>query len=236
MPEDTTTQYKAVLFDLDGTLLDTIEDLTDSMNAGLAAAGMPARTVEECKLFIGDGVRNFALRAMPEGRRDERTVSSVLEVYRADYAERWADKTRPYDGVSEMLDALTTRGIPMAVLSNKPDDLVRNMVARLLPGWTFDAVWGERPGVPRKPDAAAALDIAGRIGLPPEQFVYLGDTNTDMQTANAAGMLAVGALWGFRTAEELRQHGAKTLISRPTDLLGLLNDPRPPLQGRASTT
>jgi len=215
-------RLSALLFDLDGTLLDTIEDLRDSMNAALASLGCAPRSVEECKLFVGDGLRNFALRALPEGRRDEQSVARCMEAMRRRYAEHWADKTRPYEGVPELLEELTRRGLPMAVLSNKPDDFTRLMVARLLPKWRFAAVHGEQPGTPRKPDPAAALRIAADLGLRPERILYLGDTDTDMRTAVAAGMFPVGALWGFRGAGELIDNGARELISRPTDVLGLV--------------
>lgn len=215
-------KYQAVLFDLDGTLLDTIADLVDSMNAALAGQGLPPRSVEECKRFVGDGVEMFATRALPEGRRDEATVAAVVAAHRKEYSRRWADKTRPYDGIPQLLDELTARGVAMAVLSNKPEDFTQLMVARLLPKWTFAAVRGARKGEALKPSPDAALGIAAALAVAPGGFLYVGDTNTDMRTAVAAGMYPVGALWGFRTAEELLANGAKTLINRPADLLTLI--------------
>jgi phosphoglycolate phosphatase len=215
-------QYKAVLFDLDGTLLDTIEDLADSMNTALAERGFPPRGVAECKLFVGDGVEMFATRALPEGHRDEATVAAVVARHRREYSQRWANKTCAYDGVPGLLDELSSRGVAMAVLSNKPDDFTDLMVARLLPKWKFAAVRGARKGEALKPSPDAALWIASKLGLAPAEFLYVGDTNTDMQTANGAGMCAVGALWGFRSAGELLANGAKVLIERPLDLVGLL--------------
>ena len=214
-------RHKAVLFDLDGTLLDTIEDLTDSMNLALAQSGFAPRTVEECKLFVGDGVESFARRALPAGHRNDRAIAACVEAMRADYTDRWRCKTRPYDGVAELLDGLDERGIAMAVLSNKPDSFTKQMVEAMLGRWHFAAVFGARPGVPKKPDPTAALGIAERMGVAPGEFLYLGDTNTDMRTANAAGMYAVGALWGFRSAEELRGSGARVLVERPPEVLRL---------------
>ena len=218
--------FQAALFDLDGTLLDTIEDLTDSMNVALAVAGCPPRSVEECKVFVGEGVELFATRALPEARRDAETLGRIIDVYRKDYAARWAVKTQPYDGIPELLDALAARHVKLAVLSNKPDEFTRVMVARLLPRWRFEAVAGARPSVRRKPDPAAALQIAEELAVPPREFLYVGDTKTDMETAVAAGMFPAGALWGYRSAEELTASGARALLAHPLDAVALLDPPR----------
>ena len=215
-------KFKAVLFDLDGTLLDTIEDLADSMNIVLGRMGFPTHKVEAYKYYVGDGVRDLALRALPEGHRDEETVKECIAAMRQEYGNRWDKKTRPYPGIPELLDAVTARGVKMAVLSNKPDATTKVVVAKLMPRWRFDYVAGERAGIPRKTDPAAALSIAEQLGIPPQEWLYLGDTNTDMKTACAAGMYPVGALWGFRTADELLASGAKVLIKYPTELLTLL--------------
>jgi phosphoglycolate phosphatase len=214
--------YRAVLFDLDGTLLDTIEDLTVSMNAVLNRLGFPGHTAETCKEFVGDGMEMFAWRALPESHRDHDTVARCTAAMREAYRDSWSFKTRPYDGVPELLDGLTLRNLKMAVLSNKPDDFTKAMVAELLAPWRFGPVLGVRPSVPKKPEPTAALEIAEELGLPPESFLYLGDTGTDMKTATAAGMFPVGALWGFRTAEELRSSGAAVIVDHPTEVLHLL--------------
>lgn len=216
------TNYQAVMFDLDGTLLDTIDDLGDSMNWALAQLGLATHGIEECKYFVGDGVRNFALRALPEDRRDEATLAQLIGLYRDAYSRNWDRKTRPYEGIAELLDELTRRGLDSVVYSNKPDEFTNLAVKKILGRWEFRAIVGARQGVPHKPDPGAALEIARQLNIPPQQFIYLGDTNTDMQTANAAGMYAVGALWGFRTAEELRANNAKALIAHPLDLVKLL--------------
>ena len=214
--------YCAVMFDLDGTLLDTLEDLADAMNVALGQLGCPARPIEEFKLIVGDGVVVMAQRSLPESRRDEATIARCVALVREEYGKRWADKTHPYAGIPELLDALAGRGIRMAVVSNKPDDFTRLCVGRLLPRWRFDAVIGVSPATPPKPDPKGVLESAARLGLAPADFLYLGDTNTDMRTAVAAGMFPVGALWGFRSAEELLASGAKVLIGKPGDLLPLL--------------
>ncbi len=217
-------RYHAVLFDLDGTLLDTLEDLADSTNAALRAQGFPEHPLAAYRYFIGDGVENLVRRALPPERLDAASVARLAEAMRGEYFVRWAVKTRPFPAIPELLDALTARGLPMAVLSNKPDNFTRLCVLRLLPRWRFEVVLGADAGMPKKPDPAAARQIAPRLHLPPAQIIYLGDTNTDMQTAVAAGMYPVGALWGFRTASELTASGAQLLLEKPTDLLALVQE------------
>jgi len=214
--------YGAVLFDLDGTLLDTVEDLADAMNASLAQLGCPPRSVAECKRFVGDGLRMFATQALPQDRRDDGTLERCCDVFRDAYAGCWHVKTRAYGGVSDLLGALSARGVRLAVLSNKPDEFTRMMVREMLADWRFAMVRGVRAGGVRKPDPAGALEIAEGLGIAPAAFLYLGDTDTDMQTARAARMFAVGATWGFRPASELTAHGARALIDHPLDLLDLL--------------
>ena len=215
-------KYNAVIFDLDGTLLDTLEDLADSMNAALAELNLPTHDVQAYRYFVGDGVDNLARRALPEGCRTGEMIARCIELMRSEYAGRWRNKTRPYDGVPEMLDELGRRGVSKAVLSNKPHDFTVMCVEQLLGSWSFDAVCGVDDGTPPKPDPAGALKIANALGVWPDEIIYLGDTNTDMQTAVAAGFYPVGALWGFRTAAELTESGAKTLLRHPADLIGLL--------------
>lgn len=214
--------YNAVIFDLDGTLLDSIEDLADSMNAVLKSAGFPVHDVESYKYYVGDGMEKLVFRALPEVYRDNETVKQFSEKMQEEYAKRWNKKTRPYDGIPELLDILAGKNIHMAVLSNKPDNFTKLIVKELLPNWNFRVVCGDRNGIPKKPDPKGALEIAGALGLQPKNVLYLGDTGTDMQTANNAGMFAVGALWGFRKREELVINGAKALIDNPLDLLHLI--------------
>ena len=211
---------EGVIFDLDGTLLDTLEDLADSMNCALAKVGCPGHPVEAYKTMVGDGVKTLAMRALPPHARDEQTVATVAAM-RAEYALRWKNKTRPYPGIPELLDALTARGVRMAVLSNKPHDATVDCVRVLLPKWTFSVVQGQVDSMPKKPDPAGALAIARTWGVAPEEILYLGDTDTDMQTATAAGMVAVGVLWGFRDDTELRTNGARHILKTPADFLSL---------------
>ncbi len=215
-------EIKAVLFDLDGTLLDTIADLTDSMNIALNHLGFPSQDEESCKVFVGDGVEMFAFRALPENNRDQATVAKCVALMRQEYTKRWANKTRPYNGIPQLLDGLTSRNLEMAILSNKPHDSTKEMVAALLSKWRFNPVAGAQPSVPKKPDPTLAIQISQQLRVPPEKFLYLGDTGTDMLTAQAANMFAVGVLWGFRTAEELKASGAQVLVEHPMEVLKLL--------------
>jgi phosphoglycolate phosphatase len=214
--------YKAILFDLDGTLLDTLEDLADSANAALAAMNLPQHPVAAYRYFVGDGLENLVRRTMGPRANDAEAVARGVELARREYARRWADKSKPYPGIPALLDQLTARGIPMAVFSNKPDEFTRLCVARLLPSWRFAAVQGATAELPRKPDPSGALAIAAKLGVAAADVLYLGDTNTDMRTAVAAGMYPVGALWGFRTADELRDAGAAVLVKSPLDVLAVL--------------
>ncbi len=211
-----------MLFDLDGTLLNTIDDLADSMNTSLAAMGLPQHGVDRYRVMVGDGMKRLAHRVLPEDRQDEASIARCMAGMRDAYEQRWHAKSRPYDGIPELLDALTDLELPCVVLSNKPHDFTEKVVATLLPDWRFACVLGARPGVPTKPDPTGALEIASQLGVAPERFLYLGDTNTDMLTAVAAGMYPVGVLWGFRTAEELTAAGARMLIARPMELMTLM--------------
>jgi len=215
--------FKAVLFDLDGTLLDTIGDLADSMNSVLSNLGFPLHDEETYKYFVGEGMENLVRRALPESNRnDPAMVAGCLGLMREDYSHRWKARSKPYESIPELLDSLTARHKEMAILSNKPDDLTKLMVADQFSRWKFAVVLGERPSVPRKPDPMAAVEIARRLQIQPVEFLYLGDTSIDMRTAVAAGMYGVGVLWGFRKADELIAGGAKTLLQKPMDLLELL--------------
>jgi phosphoglycolate phosphatase len=208
-----------VLFDLDGTLLDTLQDLADSTNRCLARLGLPGHPAEAYRYFVGDGVANLALRALPAERRDPASVEALKQLFNQDYTGHWADKTRPYEGIAGLLDALSERGRPVAVLSNKPHAFTVEMVRHFLGSWSFAAVYGARDSHPRKPDPTAALEIGAAMGLAPAQVLYAGDTRTDMETARNAGMFAVGVLWGFRPRAELEESGAQALVSRPAELL-----------------
>jgi phosphoglycolate phosphatase len=209
----------AMIFDLDGTLADTLHDIGAAMNHALAASGLPAHPIEAYRRFVGEGVERLAERAMPPDRAADRP--RVLAAYRARYAEHLLDTSAPYPGVPELLDALSARGVPMAILSNKPDPATQQIVAALFARWRFAAVSGDRAGRPRKPDPTAALELAAALGRAPADCALVGDTAIDLQTARAAGMRAIGVLWGLTGRAGLA--GADDLVARPDELLRFLS-------------
>jgi phosphoglycolate phosphatase len=213
---------KAVLFDLDGTLADTIDDLAGAVNRSLARRGLPEHEKELYKLMVGDGFRKLIARALPENLRGDEYIEATRAEAAADYAGRCLERTRAYPGIGELLSALAGRGIPFGVLSNKPDALTKKVVAGLFPFSAFALVRGEGPDFPRKPDPASALDACARLGAAPSGTLYLGDSGVDMKTAKAAGFFAMGALWGFRSEAELREAGADALLKTPLDLIQYL--------------
>lgn len=211
-------RFKAVLSDLDGTLLNTLEDLADSMNAVLRNKGFAEHDMAAYKYFIGNGLELLVRRALPRDSCNDAMVGTCLESLKKEYSKRLTAKTRPYPGIPELLDKCTAYGLRIAILSNKPDTETRQIVEKILSAWHFEIVRGSKPDIPKKPDPAAALLIARKMGIAPRDFIYLGDTDVDMQTAASAGMFAVGVLWGFRDARELIRGGAKMLIKKPLDL------------------
>lgn len=215
----------AALFDLDGTLLDSLHDIGAAMNHALAAQGLPPHPLADYRRFVGEGVRVLVSRAVPAGH--DALHAPVLAAYKAFYAEHQLDHTRPYPGVAELLARLRREGVKLAVLSNKPDADTKRLVEALLPDVRFGAVYGERAGVPRKPDPTSALAVAAELGVAPGDCAFIGDTAVDMDTARAAGMYGVGVTWGFRDAEELQAHGARVLARTADELLqALLGAPR----------
>jgi len=217
--------YKAVLFDLDGTLLNTLNDLADTANRVLASRGFPTHPLDAYRYFVGEGAAKLIFRALPyEKRQDDQCIQACTKAFYEDYDLNWNVSTRPYEGVPEMLDALSARNIKLAVLSNKPDHFTQKCVGEFLSKWNFEPVFGLRENVPRKPDPIGALEVATRLNLPPSGFIYVGDTSIDMQTANAAGMFAVGVEWGFRPVKELKDAGAQMIIEHPSAILDLLNE------------
>jgi len=216
--------YKALIFDLDGTLLDTLADIGNAMNRTLAKEGFPIHPLEAYRYFVGDGVTMLVTRALPPESRNPATIQRCLQVYRTDFNQNWNIQTRPYAGIPEMLDALVKREVKMAILTNKPYDFTQLCVAEFLSPWKFEMVIGERADLPKKPDPTGALEIARRFQLPPSEILYLGDTAVDMQTARAAHIVPVGVLWGFRPREELQASGAQVLLNQPLEILSLLEE------------
>lgn len=213
-------QYKAVIFDLDGTLVDSLADLSDSVNLMLESYGFPTHEVEKYRYFVGNGSKKLMERTLPRDKAaSAEFVEEALAKYKAIYKERLLEKTRPYNGVRELLEELKSRGIPLGVCTNKHNDAALTIVKILFTPGTFEEVLGDRPGFPKKPNPATPLEIASHLGVKPDEVAYLGDTSVDMETAVHAGFLPVGVLWGFRPEEELVKSGAKVLLKAPLELL-----------------
>lgn len=209
--------FQYVIFDLDGTLLNTIEDLADAGNWVCRNHGWPVHTVEEYKRFVGNGMERLAERFAPEDWRGPEKVRAILEEFMPYYNAHKADKTAPYAGVPEMLKRLKEKGIPMAVLSNKADQLAGPVVEGYYPG-LFDRVQGALPGVPTKPDPTLLHRLMDQLGATVANTLFVGDSNVDIRTAKNGGLTSCGVLWGFRTRQELESEGADFLAETPTEL------------------
>ena len=218
-----TLPVKAVIFDLDGTLLDTLADLADSANAVLESRGYPSIPTEDYKELIGDGMAKLVERAIPDAAKpSEEELDAALTDFQSEYEQRWNAKTTPYPGIPELLDQLVEREIKLGVLSNKRHEFTLKCVEEYLSSWPWGTILGQREGVKKKPDPAGAFDAAAALDLPPEACLYVGDSGVDMHTGVRSGMTPVGVLWGFRDAAELRGMGADHLIEKPADLLELI--------------
>ena len=219
-------KYRCVLFDLDGTLVDTIADIAISMNRALESRGFPARKEEEYSALVGRGIRNLARDCLPPGERSGQHIDQVTEAASRFYQEKPVVHSRPYPGIPELLAALSRLKVRCAVLSNKPDAVTRLVISGLFPPGSFDLVQGEIPGVPRKPDPSAAWDILVSLGCTPRETVFMGDSEVDMETARNIGCFPLGVSWGFRSPELLQKAGAARIIQRPEELLSLITETR----------
>lgn len=217
--------YKGIIFDLDGTLLDTIDDLTDSINDVMEIYGFPIHKSDACKKMVGNGFRNLMKKALPEEKQDnESLIDEAVDQFSKSYHKRYLDKTVPYQGIPELVDELAKRGIPLAVNSNKRGDYTDALIQKFFARIPFIAVYGEREkdGIPKKPDPAAALEIADLMGIAPGEILYIGDSKTDMKTGNNAGMDTVGVVWGFRDRTELKENHATYIANHPEDIIDLI--------------
>ncbi len=212
-------RFSAAIFDLDGTLIDSLADIGTSMNRALATHGLATHPIESYRQFVGEGVEVLTQKA---SGNHPTLQPAVLATYRGLYADNLFGHTEPYAGIAPLLHTLRDLPIQLAVLSNKPHAATQRLVAGLFSDVPFRAVYGQRPEVPRKPDPAAALTIAQDLSVNPKDCAFIGDSAIDMRTANAAGMFAVGVTWGFRSRQELHEFGAHAVIDHPAELLGVL--------------
>ena len=211
---------KAVVFDLDGTLLDTLEDLKDSVNAALTEYGLPERTIEEVRAFVGNGIRNLIIRSVPGGETHP-DFENVFDFFKQHYRANCANKTVPYEGIMELIEALSSRGIAMAIVSNKFDAGVKVLNEKFFAQYISVAL-GELPGVKRKPDPKTVVMALQQLGVAPADAIYVGDSDVDIETARNAGMDCISVTWGFRSETFLKEHGADILVNHPADMLTLV--------------
>lgn len=214
---------KAIFFDLDGTICNTLEDLACCCNRALEDFGFPAHPTEEYKYIVGNGVDKQMERAIPKDSYSKDIAEKVKARFLEYYATGYKSFTRPYDGIADTLDELLNMGIRLAVFSNKPDEFTKEIVKTMFPG-QFEMAVGNRPGKPTKPNPEVLLDMMGALGVKPDECLYCGDSGVDMQTAKAAGLYKIGVLWGFRQKDELMENGADALAEYPGDLLAIVKE------------
>ncbi|MFW8599958.1 HAD family hydrolase [Desulfobacterota bacterium M19] len=212
-------KYKGVIFDLDGTLLDTLEDLAVAANTTLASFGFPEHPVEDYRYFVGEGLKTLMRRIIPDSAVNDRLLEKHIKKFNEVYKRCWNVNTVLYSGVTEMIAALSHAGIKLAVLSNKPHAFTRICVETFFPDHPFLYVYGQRDGIAPKPDPAGALEIAAQMGLVTGAILYVGDTATDMQTGKRAGMKTIGVEWGFRDRAELEKHEAWKIAATPAEVV-----------------
>lgn len=213
-------RYKLIIFDLDGTILDTLEDLKESTNAALKSQGFPVRGLDEVRRFVGNGIRKLIERAVPQGTSQQQ-IEETLEVFRKHYQLHCADHTKPYSGISALLEELRREGCQTAVVSNKADFAVQELCLQYFPG-LFDFVVGEKEGIRRKPAPDSVFEVLRTLHTDKEEAVYVGDSDVDVQTAQNAGMDSILVEWGFRGREFLLEHGAETIVKTPQEILKLI--------------
>ena len=213
-----TPNYDTIIFDLDGTLLYTLTDLTTAVNAAMHRFGWQERTFEEMRHFVGNGIRNLMDHAVPGGMENP-LYEEAFQVFRAAYAKCQTDTTGPYEGIPEAVQRLQEAGVKMAIVSNKIDSAVQTLNDDF---FHMDIAIGEREGVARKPAPDSVLLAMRELGADPDRTVYVGDSDVDLNTAKNAGLPCISALWGFRTREELLSYGATCIADTPADMADLI--------------
>ncbi len=222
---------RLVIFDLDGTLVNTLDDLSDSVNFALSQSGFPTHNRERFRYFVGNGIYKLIERALPENRRDSETVGLVKSVFMEHYSEHCTGKSLPYHGIDQLLQTLKNQGIKLAVASNKVHPATVAIVEHFWGKSYFDLILGHRDGKPTKPDPEIISDILTFLDVEKTEVLYAGDSGVDMQTAHNAGVTAIGVTWGLRTREELEENSADFIVDSPMEIAGLADKGNPTLTG-----
>ena len=213
---------RLAIFDLDGTLLDTVADLANATNQALAQCGYPTHPTDAYYQFVGNGINMLFFRALPEEARTDENVMRIRSLFVPYYNEHNADDSRPYPGITELLEALQEKGIALAVASNKYQQATHKLVTHFFPHIRFSAIYGQREGIPVKPDPTIVFDILRDTGIAREHTMYIGDSGVDMLTARHAQVESIGVTWGFRDEEELRENDACHIVSQAHEILTLI--------------
>lgn len=215
-------KYKAVIFDLDGTLLDTIQDIGESVNASLKKHKYEGYSIDDYKVFVGRGIDETISICIEKGGIDPAEFDSIKEGYMEEYKVRHNRNTRPYEGILDLLNGLKEKGIKVNVLSNKPHHQTLEVIDYYFKDFEFDFVYGKKPEFRIKPNPESLHDMIKKLNIEKKDILYVGDTNTDIQTANNANLTSVGVLWGFRKREELEKEGASFIVSEPSEILKIV--------------
>ncbi len=210
---------KGLIFDLDGTLLDTLEDLAGAANATLEFFGFPAHPVDAYRYFVGEGLKTLMQRIIPTSEASDEELDTYMEKFGEIYSLTWNKRSAPYQGIPEMIASLSEHGLQLAVLSNKPHEFTKICVETFFPDHPFAYVFGQREGVAKKPDPSGAFEIAEKMKLEVTEILYIGDTATDMKTGNSAGMRTIGVEWGFRDRAELEKNNAWKIVTVPEEVV-----------------
>lgn len=211
-----------VIFDLDGTLLNSVADLATASNHALNECGFPIHSPEAYPYYVGNGVRKLIERVLPENARDEETINNVLKIFTRYYNDHMTDKTVPYPGIVDLLVALKNRGDKIAVASNKYQAGVEQLIHHYFNMVEWSAIEGQREGVPTKPDPSIVFNILTKCPTPKSEVLYVGDSGVDMITASRAGVESVGVTWGFRPVKELKNNYADNIVNNPNEILELI--------------
>ncbi|CAA9198553.1 Phosphoglycolate phosphatase [Flavobacterium bizetiae] len=214
-------KFKGIIFDLDGTLVNSLEDISDAMNTVLTNLNYPTHTYDTYQYFIGSGLRNLVSKALPASNNSEDQIETCFDCMITEYREICTLKTKPYEGIIELLDTLASKNIKLAVFSNKADELTKKIAAEIFPDY-FEAAVGLSTEELKKPNPFEAIEISKNWNLKTEEILFVGDSDIDMQTANNANMFAVGVSWGYRTEQELKNSGAKLVINNPSELIEIV--------------